>query len=481
MFFYPRWKIDPYDWWQYVYPLTAMLLLVVLWACRERIGRGPLAAALIFGGVLVPAIGFFDVFPFRFSFVADHYQYHASIALITLSAAALATAIARFSRRARWAMPVAAACVLVPLTVLAHQKTYVYWDDFTLHADVARLNPEPWVAYNNLAGIYMNEKKYSEALDALHKTIRLIPNDPVPHANLGALLTDMGRYDEALDELDQAMKLHVDQDERGWILRLVATVQLKQNRLDEALRNFNTSIELHPEWSALMERGRARGMQGDTAGAVGDLNLAVKLQPDSAEALELRAKLFASLGQFDNALADLQTLHARLPKNAEVLLQMGGVHQAAQAWQQAIEDYNQALRLDPNNAAAYRGRADSYLSSGQQAPAASDYRKSLELNGDDVNALNNLAWLLSTSPDDKLRDGKQAVEFAHQACDATDFARADLLSTLAAAHAETGDFVAAIDWLKRALPAAATPLQSELNQQLKSYESKHPWREPRPR
>ena len=59
--------------------------------------RGPLAAALIFGGVLVPVLGFLNVYPFRFSFVADHFQYHASVALLALAAAGIVMALRRTS------------------------------------------------------------------------------------------------------------------------------------------------------------------------------------------------------------------------------------------------------------------------------------------------------------------------------------------------------------------------------------------------
>ncbi len=95
-YYYPRWDVDPHAWWQYSYPAAAVAVITFLWLARRRLGRGPLAAALIFTIVLFPALGFFDVYPFRFSFVADHYQYHASIALIALAAAASA-AIGRSS------------------------------------------------------------------------------------------------------------------------------------------------------------------------------------------------------------------------------------------------------------------------------------------------------------------------------------------------------------------------------------------------
>ena len=65
----------------------------------EACGARTLAAVLIFAGVLTPALGFFDVYPFRFSFVADHFQYHAGIALLALAAAALTPVLRRIDRR----------------------------------------------------------------------------------------------------------------------------------------------------------------------------------------------------------------------------------------------------------------------------------------------------------------------------------------------------------------------------------------------
>ena len=104
IFFYPRWIIDATVAWQYLFPAAAVGAIIALWLARRRIGRGPLAALLIFMGVLTPALGFFNVYPFQYSFVADHFQYHASIALIALAAALLATANGHFTpSRKSWA------------------------------------------------------------------------------------------------------------------------------------------------------------------------------------------------------------------------------------------------------------------------------------------------------------------------------------------------------------------------------------------
>ncbi|MGK4301758.1 hypothetical protein, partial [Klebsiella pneumoniae] len=77
-------------WWQYLFPLAVLAVIVSLWLARGKLGKGPLVAVLFFCGTLFPALGFFDVYPMRFSFVADHFQYLASAGLLALLAAGAA-------------------------------------------------------------------------------------------------------------------------------------------------------------------------------------------------------------------------------------------------------------------------------------------------------------------------------------------------------------------------------------------------------
>ena len=84
IFTYPRWSIDDSIWWQYIYPVTFLFLIFLLWHWRKNIGRGPLTAILFFAGSLFPALGFFNVYPMRYSFVADHFQYLSCIGIIVL-------------------------------------------------------------------------------------------------------------------------------------------------------------------------------------------------------------------------------------------------------------------------------------------------------------------------------------------------------------------------------------------------------------
>jgi hypothetical protein len=88
MFIYPRWEVSADVWWQSLYPASLIALLAGLWMWRTR---APLAAILVFSAALFPALGFFNVFPFRYSFVADHFQYLASIGIIAFLAGSLGT------------------------------------------------------------------------------------------------------------------------------------------------------------------------------------------------------------------------------------------------------------------------------------------------------------------------------------------------------------------------------------------------------
>src|SRR5262249_13857505 len=88
-FIYPHWEIDPAQWWQWLFPVATLGVLACLWLLRKR-SRGPLAACLFFLGTLFPVLGFLNVYPFLYSYVADHFKYLASLGMIVLFAAGVA-------------------------------------------------------------------------------------------------------------------------------------------------------------------------------------------------------------------------------------------------------------------------------------------------------------------------------------------------------------------------------------------------------
>ncbi|MES1261603.1 MAG: tetratricopeptide repeat protein, partial [Acidobacteriota bacterium] len=232
VFFYPRWEIDAHIWWQYLYPAAALTALVGLWLARGRLGRGPLAAALIFAGVLVPALGFFNVFPFRYSFVADHFQYLASIGIIVLIASVL------------WRLGKGAYIVLVVLGALTALRAGDFVNEQVLWEDTLEKNPRAWIAHDQLGSMALEKGDLATALghfsqavqiepnhiegymglsnafrfagnagmavESMRKTTEIAPNRPITHASLGATLAAVGDLNGAVAAYLEAIRVDPD-------------------------------------------------------------------------------------------------------------------------------------------------------------------------------------------------------------------------------------------------------------------------------
>ena len=140
IFNYHRWEIDSSLAWQYAFPAIVIAVMIVLWALRNRIGRGPLAAVLFFAGTLFPALGFFDVYPMRFSFVADHFQYLASIGVITLIIASASLLFARLEQA--WMGKLLAGCVVTLLVMQTFRQGMIYKDLEVLWRDTLDKKPD---------------------------------------------------------------------------------------------------------------------------------------------------------------------------------------------------------------------------------------------------------------------------------------------------------------------------------------------------
>ena len=132
VFIYPRWDIDPAVWWQWLFPVAALAVLAVLWLIRRH-SRAPLAGWLLFVGTLFPVLGFLNVYPFLYSYVADHFQYLSSLGLIALAAAAISLLIGRLRQPTPYAASGLCLILLATLAVLTWQQSHMYRDVFTLY------------------------------------------------------------------------------------------------------------------------------------------------------------------------------------------------------------------------------------------------------------------------------------------------------------------------------------------------------------
>ena len=159
-------------------------------------------------------------------------------------------------------------------------------------------------------------------------------------------------------------------------------------------------------------------------------------------------------------------------------MQLGRYYLADQQVDLAVAIFEKQLEAAPDSADVLRLRGDAYLAVGRQAKAIADYQAALKLDPDNSGLLNNLAWVLATSPDEQLRNGGEAVRLATKACEQTKYEEAHILSTLASSYAEIGNFEKAVEWSQKAVDLGkGSPQVDQLKKELESYHNKKPWRE----
>jgi len=207
------------------------------------------------------------------------------------------------------------------------------------------------------------------------------------------------------------------------------------------------------------------------------VNQVLKLRPGAEPALLLRSFILAAEGNVIGAINDINQLLRKDPKNVEFRLQLGGLYVADGRPRKAIEIFTETLTDNAKDWRLLRARGDALLSVGKHKEAVEDYESALKLEPDDDGILNNFAWVLATSPMDNVRDAKRSVKLAERACEVTKYEMPHILSTLAAAHAESGNFDEARKWSTKAVDMGKDELQEQLKKELESYKSGKPWRE----
>ena len=185
----------------------------------------------------------------------------------------------------------------------------------------------------------------------------------------------------------------------------------------------------------------------------------------------------------DQALADATEAIRLAPSDAQLLAlaynERGLCLANKGAPEKAIADYDEAIRLDPKYADAFFNRGGVWYHKKEYDKAIADYDEAIRLDPANSGASNSRAWLLATCPDDKIRDGKKAVEAAKKACVLTDYKTALFLRTLAAACAEAGDFDEALKWQTKALEDVDYEKRygDDAHRLLKLYQDHKPYRE----
>jgi tetratricopeptide (TPR) repeat protein len=347
VFIYPRWSVSHRTWWQYVYLVAAIAVFAVAWSLRRR-SRGPLAGMLYFAGTLFPALGFFNVYPFLFSFVADHFQYLASLGLITLAAAGLARLLERWRR---WGGPMAnviCLAVLSTLALLTWRQSHVYADVESLYRSTIEGNPESWMAHNNLAGALIARgavDAVDEAVEHVEKALALKPDYAEARNNLGLALASRGRLDEALAQYRKAVELEPAYAEA---LNNLGLLLARRGQVDEAIGHYRRALEIDPGLArAHYNLAEALTVREQTDEAAVHLRMALALRPEYAEAHNSLGVILAERGKVNEARDQFLKAVELNPQYADARNNLGIVLARSGRLDEAIVHFRKALQDDP--------------------------------------------------------------------------------------------------------------------------------------
>jgi tetratricopeptide (TPR) repeat protein len=276
-FIYPRWTIVATRPLEYAWLLAGGGLCAVIYFGRRRFGRGVEVAAVFFVTTLSPVIGFIMLFTFCYTFVADHYQYLASIGPIALASAGVASLAATF-KGSRKLILGTALCVIGALAVLTWRQSAMYGDIESLWRTTLVRNPACWMAYNNLGNVLYQANRIPEAMDLFNQSLRINPDNATAHYNLGNTLVLRGRTSEAIDEYERALRINPNLAKAH---NNLGNALLLTGRTSEAIDQYEQALRMNPGFaSAHNNLGAALGQMGRISEAIQELKAALRINPN---------------------------------------------------------------------------------------------------------------------------------------------------------------------------------------------------------
>jgi tetratricopeptide (TPR) repeat protein len=251
-----------------------------------------------------------------------------------------------------------------------------------------------------------------------------------------------------------------------------------KGQADKALADFNKAIQLDPRATlAYYHRANLAYGRRQYDRALDDYNTVIRHDPSFDWAYHVRGWIYYRKKDYDRALADYQTAIRLVPTETVFYRDRGNIALARKQYDRALADYSKAIELDPGYAVPWLQRGRTQAARKEYALALADYEKAVQVVSKGPYAspfYTALALFRAGCPDAKHRDGKKALAAAQKAYDLTKGPTE--LSTLAAAHAELGQFDKAVEWQTKAISAAPADEKDQYRDRLKRYQERKPYR-----
>ncbi len=367
-------------------------------------------------------------------------------------------------------------------------------------------NDMPW--FYNQGVVLENQGQIDAAIEKFQQVVKMAPTDRVALLNVAKLLSKHGRAEEAIPVFEQLLTLDEHNPE---VYAAYGTALHTEGRDAEAIPKLRKAVAMKPDYpNAHNSLGAALAKQGKVQEAIHQFEIAVKQNPDHAAAYNNLGSALQQLGRFREAAVQHRKAIKIDPENANAALNLGKALSSLGLTAEAAAQYETALSISsddlvlrrkvakqlledgndeaalvhllavldrrPDDLAAHVQAGDLFLRRDQVDRALRHREKAFQLKENNLENINNLAWLLATHPQAKSRDGARALRLATQAADMSEYKNPSVLDTLAAAYAAEDDFSQAVRWQNEAVtlaPATEKPLYAE---RLTLYQSGKPFR-----
>ena len=393
-FIYTRMEPNTTNIYEWAYPLGVIAVFIVLLLFNRKLSRAPAAAVALFLVTIFPALGFVDINFFNFSYVADHFQYLASLSIIALIVAVACRLIEKLPAPTAY---IAATVTVSLLALLTWNRAGMSANHEALWRDTIKKNPASWVAHNSLGSILFARGSVKESIDEFQQSIRLNPGNEKARNNLGNALTEAGHFDKAITQYRVALSITPD---NALTLTNLGINYTLQGNFDEAVINFERSIEINPyDSNAFYNYALALTRLARDAGAERAYLKAIELNPEETNSRNNLANIYMDKNNLERAERLYNEVVEIIPEHARALNNLGIIMSLKKEDEKALTYFERAVKAGADYDDAHFNMAITLEDLGRPTQAKERYRIVLKLNPSYAESNNNIGSILLTEGD----------------------------------------------------------------------------------
>jgi len=289
----------------------------------------------------------------------------------------------------------------------------------------------------------------AQALELLETALAADPGSEIALLGTARILFNRGDLSQARQRVERALEL----DERSAAAHVeLGNLLARSGDIEGAMREFETAIEIDPETAEAQNNLAALLFEGGrTKEGLDRLREAARAMPGETNLQFNLAVALQRQNENDEAVEVLRSILEIRPTQVPALHMLGYILASREQYAEAVGLFAQVVQLQPGYLAARLDLGRAAWELGRYPEAVAVYREARRIAPDNVEVGRELAWALSTCPQDDVRDGSQALAVARMLAEQTEYRDARLLDVLAAAQAETGDYPGAASTARRAI------------------------------